>query len=293
MDFDSKFGDCVEHVEDTVPHTFANKKLCAESFNNAGPTASVYVADGQFTILPKNDRLAVYGDAVAASMLCRDWYDGGSSKGMLMVAHLRCLFSLTTKKAAWTAMRNNVLSNECLAEIGFTLGLDKYVNMDAGTTVVSKKMMATAVEALLGAVHLDGGDEALRRVLGLLRIVGQEERLVMFPILTVFFFMIQICYDQLTLTFIGLTRKDTKVAIMQAAQPCGAFDPSDRGVLGFKAMSGVIRCRKYGEADFALAREVLRPEGSNTLQGLAVLHDGTLVSLRVQDLFWFTAKRRP
>lgn len=217
MDFDSKFGDCVKHIENTIRHTFSNKKLCAESLNNAGPTASVYVADRQFTTLPKNDRLAVYGDIVATSMLCRDWYDGGSSKGMsTAVAHLRCLLLLIIKKAAWTAMRNDVLSNEYLAEIGFTLGLDHCINKDAGTTSVSKRMMATAVEALLGAVHLDGGDEALRVVLGQLRIVSPEDRLVMFPIPALFlFFMIQICYDPLTLTFIGLTRKGNKVAILQ------------------------------------------------------------------------------
>ncbi|KAJ2975578.1 hypothetical protein NQ176_g5445 [Zarea fungicola] len=195
MDFDSKFGDCVKHIENTIRHTFSNKKLCAESLNNAGPTASVYVADRQFTTLPKNDRLAVYGDIVATSMLCRDWYDGGST--------------------AWTAMRNDVLSNEYLAEIGFTLGLDHCINKDAGTTSVSKRMMATAVEALLGAVHLDGGDEALRVVLGQLRIVSPEDRLV-------------------------LLAKATKWPSCKAAQACGAFDPSDRGALGFKALSAII-----------------------------------------------------
>ena len=37
--------------------------------------------------------------------------------------------------------------------------------MNHGTVQVSNKMMATAVEALLGAIELDGGDEALAGVM--------------------------------------------------------------------------------------------------------------------------------
>lgn len=70
------------------------------------------------------------------------------------------------------------MSNESLAETGFSHGLDVCINKDAGTSSVSNKMMATAVEAILGAVHLDGGDVALRRVLTQLRIVNPHDLLV-------------------------------------------------------------------------------------------------------------------
>jgi dsRNA-specific ribonuclease len=78
---------------------------------------------------------------------------------------------LTQYTGVWTLIRNEALCNESLAERGFEHGLDRYITKDYGTPVVSKKMMATAVEALLGAVHLDGGDGALSRVMGHLRIV--------------------------------------------------------------------------------------------------------------------------
>lgn len=42
-------------------------------------------------------------------------------------------------------------------------------------------MMVTAVEAILGAVRLDGGEDALRRVLKSLYIVRTYERSVMLP----------------------------------------------------------------------------------------------------------------
>ncbi|KAJ4161696.1 uncharacterized protein LMH87_007719 [Akanthomyces muscarius] len=106
-----------------------------------------------------NDRLAVYGDIVATAMLCRDWYHESSSK------------------ATWTSIRNQFLSNTYLAETGFSLGLDHCVIKDAGTSSVSDKMMAIAVGAILGAVHLDGGDNALRHVLAQLRIVSPTDPL--------------------------------------------------------------------------------------------------------------------
>ncbi|XWW92868.1 hypothetical protein V2A60_000795 [Cordyceps javanica] len=162
MDFDSRFQQNIRGCEQILLHTFLNKLRCAESLNGAGSTASVYVVDGRRKILPKNDRLAVYGDSVASAMLCQDWYHGGSDRD------------------SWTSIRTTVLCNDYLAARGFALGLDSCLNKNDGTYVVSKKMMATAVEAILGAVHLDGGDDALRRVLRHLRIVNPDELSVVF-----------------------------------------------------------------------------------------------------------------
>ncbi|KAJ6784562.1 hypothetical protein PWT90_09372 [Aphanocladium album] len=145
MDFYTRFEDAIARSETVIGHTFRDKPLCAEALNNGGPTASVYIANGQYLRLPKNDRLAVY--------------------------------------ATWTSMRNDMLCNDHLAQVGFTLGLNRNINKDTGTTSVSKKMMATAVEAILGAVHLDGGDVALRRVMAQLRLASPCETLVLFQYL--------------------------------------------------------------------------------------------------------------
>lgn len=79
-------------------------------------------------------------------------------------------------------------------------------------------MMATAVEAILGAVHLDGGDDALRRVLTRLRIVNPYELPVTFSLLISSRNLIQIRYDLFILTFIGLIREGLKVALLRGSQ---------------------------------------------------------------------------
>jgi len=49
--------------------------------------------------------------------------------------------------------------------LGRRTGLDECVIRDLGTAVVSDKMVATAVEAVLGAVYLDGGEGVLEAVM--------------------------------------------------------------------------------------------------------------------------------
>lgn len=65
----------------------------------------------------------------------------------------------------WTQIRTTILSNENLALVGIQMGLDGCLNLNPGTVNISRDMMATAVEAILGAVHLDGGDHALASVM--------------------------------------------------------------------------------------------------------------------------------
>lgn len=87
--------------------------------------------------------------------------------------------NLTHCKGAWTLIRNEGLCNDSLAERGFANSLHACVTRNSGTISVSKKMMATAMEAILGAVHLDGGDDALTRVMEHLRIVQPLHTMVM------------------------------------------------------------------------------------------------------------------
>lgn len=57
-----------------------------------------------------------------------------------------------------------MLSNDNLAQRGYTLGVDACVFCNVGT-VVSAKMVATTLEAIIGAVYQDGGDDSVHRVM--------------------------------------------------------------------------------------------------------------------------------
>lgn len=65
----------------------------------------------------------------------------------------------------WTKAEQGLLSNEHLSEVGFRHHLDTCVIPNMGTPTVTESIMATCVEAILGAVLLDGGEPALARVL--------------------------------------------------------------------------------------------------------------------------------
>lgn len=67
-------------------------------------------------------------------------------------------------------MLEGVATNDELARLGRLHGLDTLVVCNPGTVSVSPRMLATAVEAVFGAVYLDGGPGALDKVINLLGI---------------------------------------------------------------------------------------------------------------------------
>jgi hypothetical protein len=65
----------------------------------------------------------------------------------------------------WTTLRNEILGNDGLAARGYDVGVDKCIFVADGTYHKSPKMVATTLEAIIGAVFEDGGDEAAMRVI--------------------------------------------------------------------------------------------------------------------------------
>ncbi|EXL66158.1 hypothetical protein FOPG_17648 [Fusarium oxysporum f. sp. conglutinans race 2 54008] len=147
MDFSSGFGPKVSQCEAIIGYCFNSKVLCAEALNAAADSKSVYILDGILQRMPKNDRLAVYGDSAAAFYLCSIWVQRGLDK--------HC----------WTMLRHDLISNENLARVGMEYGLHACINVNGGTVQVTPGMVATAVEAILGAVERDGGHDTLARVM--------------------------------------------------------------------------------------------------------------------------------
>jgi hypothetical protein len=71
----------VTECEAIIGYTFINKQRCAIALNAAGPTV---LMSGSFEVIPRNDLMAVYGDSVIASHLCRRWYETGIARGKVL-----------------------------------------------------------------------------------------------------------------------------------------------------------------------------------------------------------------
>ncbi|EXK81668.1 hypothetical protein FOQG_13959 [Fusarium oxysporum f. sp. raphani 54005] len=142
-----RFSRKVSECESIIAYEFNSKSLCAQALNTAAGAMSVCVLDSSLKQMPKNNRLAVYGDAAAAAHLCSLWIKRG------------------LPKHCWTTLRRDLISNDNLARVGRGHGLHKGFNMNGGTTRVSSGMVATAVEAILGAVEIYDCRDTLARVM--------------------------------------------------------------------------------------------------------------------------------
>ncbi|KAJ4318683.1 hypothetical protein N0V94_004300 [Neodidymelliopsis sp. IMI 364377] len=138
-------------VEKLTDYIFKNKLLAAEAVQMAAPKIAA-ISKNSFIGLVNNKRLAVLGDVVLAKVLCSLWYDRHDSRGSELTL------------ADWTTLRNDMVSNENLARVGYALGIDTCVFCNEGT-VVSAKMVTNTVEAIVGAIYQDGGDDAATRVI--------------------------------------------------------------------------------------------------------------------------------
>jgi ribonuclease III len=73
----------------------------------------------------------------------------------------------------WSDISRSIVGNDKLRAVGVGLGLQKCLHMDPGMADPSTNMVATMIEALLGAVYLDGGNDALVAVVAKLEL-GHE-----------------------------------------------------------------------------------------------------------------------
>ncbi|ETN41454.1 uncharacterized protein HMPREF1541_03390 [Cyphellophora europaea CBS 101466] len=132
----------VPQCEEILGYQFNDKSLCASALNASGTN---HILHG--TIIKPNKRLATYGDTAMTQLMCAKWLDTDRTLG------------------DWADIRSTTLASKNLGEIGTSAGIDKAAVFSGGTTTVSDKMMASVVQAIMGAVHLDAGMHA-EQVLG-------------------------------------------------------------------------------------------------------------------------------
>jgi len=92
----------------------------------------------------------------------------GDSALNFAVASSQITETLRAPEGVCTPIRSHLTGNSMLARIGERLQLGNYLRLGAGEASSGgqrkKKNLADAVEALFGAVHLDGGFEAVQQV---------------------------------------------------------------------------------------------------------------------------------
>ncbi|KAF2667714.1 ribonuclease III [Microthyrium microscopicum] len=133
----------IEECESIIDYVFADRKLCAEALNTY---VSCHTIDGSEQFIPRNNRLALLGDKAMDDLFAFEWYSTGMSTG------------------TYTLNRDRILSNHNHDRVGRRFKLEHCVNLSPGTTSVSTNTMATTIEAILGAVRIDGGEIALAKV---------------------------------------------------------------------------------------------------------------------------------
>ena len=168
----------VSRCEGIIGYTFTDKRQCVKALiTYPNPLLETARFSG------KNDRFAILGDRILDHYFCQNWYETGLSCGN---GDESCSWGQFCSCFAgdWTTIRNETVGNENLAAIGEEKGLQECVVLNPGTHMVTPKVMATAVEAIIGAVFFDSGDAAVEPVLQTLGIHHQLLAVVMLTILS-------------------------------------------------------------------------------------------------------------
>ncbi|KAJ5736994.1 uncharacterized protein N7483_002119 [Penicillium malachiteum] len=134
----------IQAVEKILQYEFQGKRLLEQALEAAGSTNR---PEG-------NKRLAQLGDATLQLSIKLAGFEARQSIGSITIS--------LSKKA----------SNENLTAIGFSLGLDKFIILNPSSQgVVQPRLMATTVEALIGAVYLDN-EKSIQAPLSVIRALG-------------------------------------------------------------------------------------------------------------------------
>jgi ribonuclease-3 len=75
---------------------------------------------------------------------------------------------------SWDTIKKTLLSNPALHARGIAFGLHRCILLNPGQTLISQEMMARTFEALIGAVQIDGGTEAAKKVITRLGFFGDR-----------------------------------------------------------------------------------------------------------------------
>ncbi len=155
--------DKLDRLAEKLGYSFKNRDLLEEAFRH-----SSYVNEAGATALRDNERLEFLGDAVLD----------------LSISHLLMDRFKDAREGQLSKLRAMMVNERSLSGIALELNLGEFLLLGCGEERTRGRrkpsLLANAVEALIGAVYLDGGyaktDEIIRRLFaGLAREIDLEE----------------------------------------------------------------------------------------------------------------------
>ena len=210
----------VAQTEQITGYHFEDPHVCWEALQVAG---SGVTSSGGRVFLNGNKRLATLGDKVLDFTLIQSWYTGGSSSGMASVS----VATVTNIPGDWTRIQQNLVSNENLFRVGLSVGLGNCINKHPLNPVpTSRAVVATAVEAIIGAVFVDGGILAVHELLG---VFGLEPTAVVTLRFPYYSFIISVVLIYVTTTLDLLYVPASRVPLGEASRP--ALEKTRLGII--------------------------------------------------------------
>lgn len=132
-------------LEERLGITFNSKGLLVQAL-----THSSYVNMVKDRKIEHNERLELLGDAILDCLVTEELYRQCPNAG----------------EGEVTQLRSYLVNNQALARKGLELGIDKYIYAAHDLAVFPDKarmrIIANAFEAIVGAIHLDQGDDGLK-----------------------------------------------------------------------------------------------------------------------------------
>ena len=131
----------LQRCMDLIGHSFANPELLRQALTHSSYTADKYL---------DNERLEFLGDSVIELVVCEDIY---SRFPALLEGEL-------------TELKGAAVSGDAMADLARDLGLPEFLRLGKGVGnrgELPDSICANVYEAVVAAIHLDGGIDAARR----------------------------------------------------------------------------------------------------------------------------------
>lgn len=137
-----------EKLQQQIGHVFKNEEILNEALTHRS-----FLNENPNWKLPNNERLEFLGDAVIELVVTEELFN-----------------RYPDKEEGWmTSVRAALVNYVMLAEVARALGIEKYILLSRGelkdTGRARDVILANAIEAVIGAVYMDGGYAPVRKLI--------------------------------------------------------------------------------------------------------------------------------